>query len=327
MNSPLSNLPSIQEWHNVSLEIFNNEILKQSRPAILRGVVSDWPVVSQARHSAASASAYVAGFDNGKLVDAIMTPPEVDGRIFYNDDMSGFNFLRNQVTVTSVLSQLARYANFASAPSVAVQSALMTECLPGFGEENQMRLLSPDIFPRIWIGNNITTPAHFDQSHNIACVTSGVRRFTVFPPEQVGNLYIGPLDFSPTPTPISMVDFNQPDLARFPKFSDALANAQVADLNPGDAIYIPPMWWHHVQSRGALNMLVNYWWDAPKAGTTPALDCLLDCFEIMKKLDPDQRVAWRAMFQHYLLNSPDDVAAHIPMHKRGVLGTVDMSGL
>ena len=29
---------------------------------------------------------------------------------------------------------------------------------------------------------------------------------------------------------------------------------------PGDAIYIPPLWWHHVESLGQFNVLVNYWY-------------------------------------------------------------------
>ena len=35
----------------------------------------------------------------------------------------------------------------------------------------------------------------------------------------------------------------------------------VADLEPGDAIYIPALWWHAVQATGELNVLVNYWWN------------------------------------------------------------------
>jgi len=119
--------------------------------------------------------------------------------------------------------------------------------------------------PRLWLGNEVVTPAHFDESHNLACVVSGRRRFTLLPPEQVGNLYIGPLDFAPTPTPISLVSFRAPDFARFPRFHDALAAAQVAELEPGDALYIPSLWWHHVESIGLLNTMVNYWWSAPAA--------------------------------------------------------------
>jgi hypothetical protein len=201
-----------------------------------------------------------------------MLPPDAGGRIFYSDDLAGFNYLRKRLPVSAVVGQLARYSRFPAPPAVAVQSALVADCLPGFAEANVLPALDPSVLPRIWIGNRITTPAHFDQSRNLACVVAGRRRFTLFPPEQVANLYIGPLDHAPTPTPISMVRFKDPDFERFPRFRQALDAAEVAELAPGDAIYMPPLWWHHVESLDDLNILVNYWWNqaATRTGSTAA---------------------------------------------------------
>mgnify|MGYP000193751085 CR=1 FL=1 len=58
-----------------------------------------------------------------------------------------------------------------------------------------------------------------------------------------------------------MVDIRQPDLEQFPNYAKAEAVAQQAILEPGDAIYIPALWWHGVESLEGLNVLVNYWWD------------------------------------------------------------------
>ena len=73
------------------------------------------------------------------------------------------------------------------------------------------------------------------------------------------------LDFAPTPTPISLVDFRAPDFGRFPRFREAMQRAIVVELEPGDALYLPSFWWHHVESSGVLNVMVNYWWSAPAA--------------------------------------------------------------
>jgi hypothetical protein len=218
--------------------------------------------VARARQSPEAISSYLSGFDRGATVDALLMPPEVDGRIFYSEDLRGFNYLRSKRSVSAILEQVARYSHFPAAPAVALQSAPIAGALPGFELENPMPALDRGVHPRIWIGNRVTTPAHFDQSHNLACVVAGRRRFTLFAPEQVDNLYIGPLDFAPTPTPIILVDFKAPDFARFPRFREALAAARIAELDPGDAIYIPPLWWHHVESLAPLNVLVNYWWGA-----------------------------------------------------------------
>jgi hypothetical protein len=251
---------SLPEFEGVDAQRFAQQILARDEPAVLRALVGDWPAVAAARHSPEAICRYLLGFDRGTPVDALLMPPEVGGRIFYSEDMRGFNYARRKVPIGTVVEQIVRYSHFPSAPAVAAQSAPIHECLPGFEKENLLPLLGPEVLPRIWLGNRVTTPAHFDQSRNIACVVAGRRRFTLFAPGQAENLYIGPRDFAPTPTPISLVDFRAPDFERFPRFREALANARVAELEPGDAIYMPPRWWHHVESLAPLNVLVNYWW-------------------------------------------------------------------
>ena len=169
-----------------------------ARPAVLRGLVKDWPAVAAGRSSAAAVVEYLRRFDNGGLVDAIMTPPEVQGRVFYNEAMSGFNFVRNRLPIAAVAEQALRYGAFARAPAVAAQSALMRDCLPGFAAENPLGVLDSGVLPRIWLGTAITTPTHLDEWNNIGCVVCGRRRFTLFPPEQIGNLYVAGCGIFPT---------------------------------------------------------------------------------------------------------------------------------
>jgi hypothetical protein len=320
-----STLQKIPEWHDVDEHTFRHEIMTQYRPAVLKGLVGDWPVVQHARQSPEAVCKYLAAFDNGSQVDVLLLAPEAHGRISYRDDMNGFTFLRNNLPISKVIEQIARYSQFSNPPSVAVQSAAIAKCLPGFLAENKLGLLDASVAPRIWMGNAITTPAHIDESNNIACVVAGKRRFTVLPPEQAANLYLGPVDFTPTGSPISMVDFAQPDFKRFPKFKEALAAAQVAELEPGDAIYIPTLWWHHVKSLTQLNILVNYWWRGEPGAVTKAdsvFDCLMHCLLNMNGLRPEQKQAWRAIFDHYVFDAASDPAAHIAAHRRGVLGSV-----
>ncbi len=308
---------AIAEFHDLDAARFNAQILGSARPAILRGFVRHWPAVQLATQSPEAICQYLVERDSGHAVDALLVPAAHKGRLFYQSDMQGFNFARRQLPITQVIEQLVRYSQFPQPPSVAVQSALIDDCLPRFGVDNVAPFLDPAVRPRIWLGNTITTPAHFDESHNIACVVAGRRRFTLFAPEQVGNLYIGPLDFAPTPTPISMVDFSAPDFTRFPRFREALAHALVADLGPGDAIYIPTLWWHHVQSQGMLNILVNYWWRAGAAASPIA--AMVRCMQEMGALAPAERRAWAALFAHYVFDPSVDPGAHIAPDARGVL--------
>ncbi|WP_229487764.1 cupin-like domain-containing protein [Pseudoduganella lutea] len=258
----------------------------RQQPLVLRGYVNQWPAVMEARRSPEALCRYLLRFDRGAAAataDAVLMPPEAKGRLFYAPDMKGFNFVRSKRTVAAVIEQIARYSQFPVAPAVAMQSALLDDVLPGFADKNRTPpidpLKDPAVMPRLWLGNEVVTPAHFDESHNLACVVSGRRRFTLFPPDQVANLYLGPLDFAPTPTPISLVDFRSPDYRRFPRFREAERHAIVAELEPGDALYIPSLWWHHVESIGVLNTMVNYWWTAPAAGGLTKADVLAQSLE------------------------------------------------
>jgi Cupin-like domain len=314
----------IAEWHDVDERAFREDVLTRYRPAVLRGLVKSWPAVQAALTSHEDVVRYLVALDSGTPVDAILMPPHARGRIAYNDSMDGINFAHRRLPLSAIIEQLSRYALFDNPPSVAVQSALIPECLPRFAAENRLPVLDAAVAPRIWLGNRVTVPAHVDESNNVACVVAGRRRFTLFPPEQVANLYVGPLDYAPTGAAMSVADLVEPDFERFPRLKDALSAAYVAELAPGDALFIPTLWWHHVESLDQqLNILVNYWWNGTIGTverTESALDCLLHSLLNIKPLPPELRQAWAAMFHHYVFDASDDRLAHIPEHRRGVLG-------
>jgi hypothetical protein len=299
------------------------EVLAGGEPVVLRRLVADWPAVAAGRDSFAGTLEYLRRFDSGAPVDAIMTPPEFSGRIFYRERLDGFNFLRNRLPLSAVAEQALRYAGHAHAPAVAVQSAPVSECLPGFAEANPLPYADVSARPRVWLGNAVTTPTHFDEWFNIGCVVAGRRRFTLFPPEQIANLYVGPIDYAPTGAPMSLVPLHAPDFSRFPKFREALAAARGAELSAGDALFIPPLWWHNVESLDPLNVLINYWWHAKglPLGIDSGSDSLLHAILTIRPLPPAARAAWRALFDYYVFGDPGQVTDHIPPHRHGLLGS------
>jgi hypothetical protein len=320
---------SPREFSGLDDESVRRQVLSEERPAVIRGLVDNWAAVREGRASPDALIRYFKQFDVGKPVDALLMRPEVGGQISYNETMTGFNFVRNRLPLLEIAEQVLRYAKFSNAPSVAVQSALIRDCLPGFEEHNRLGALSPKVQPRIWLGNRISTPTHVDEWSNIGCVVAGRRTFTLFPPDQISNLYIGPLDFAPTGAAMSLVSLRSPDFARFPRFREALKAAQVAELGPGDAMYIPPLWWHHVDSLDPFNVLVNYWWReaGPDESAGSAFDAMLHGILSIRQLSPAARRAWAALFEHYVFGAQDDAVRHIPPPRRGILGdlTADQS--
>jgi Cupin-like domain len=323
-------LRPVDEFAAPDHDAIRHEMLKNKQPIILRGLVRGWPAVKHALDSPAGLVRYLRRFDSGKPVDALLAAPEIDGQIFYNETMTGFNFLRNRLPLAAVAEQVLRYSQFPKSPAVAAQSALIRDCLPGFSEENALSIVAGSVLPRIWLGNRITTPTHVDEWNNVGCVVAGRRRFTLFPPEQIDNLYIGPLDYAPTGAPMSLVSLRDPDFERFPRFRDALAAARVAEAAPGDAIFIPPLWWHHVESLESFNVLVNYWWHdlaGDGALADSAFDALLHGIVSIRALPPETRRAWSAFFEHYVFGDDAEATAHIPEPRRGILGTLSAEQL
>ncbi len=300
-----------------------DSVLTSTEPLVLRGLARAWPIVAAARASQAAASSYLRRFYAGARVIAMLGLPEIEGRFFYNEDLSGFNFSSLQVKLDAILGELEDHRDDARPPAIYVGSTAVDNYLPGFRAENDLDLGGRDPLVSIWIGNRTRIAAHYDLPDNIACVAAGRRRFTLFPPAQLSNLYIGPLDFTPAGQAISLVDLHRPDLDKFPRFAEALAQAQVAELDAGDAIFIPSMWWHHVEALESFNILVNYWWrQSPGFMETP-INALMHTLMTVRDLPPAQREAWRELFRHYVFDSDGSEAAHIMPSARRLLAPLD----
>lgn len=313
----------ISEWHNVDATCFSQQIAPLQQPAILRQAVRNWPAVQAALNSAQAFRDYIAKLDSNAEVNTVLAHPDTGGRLSYNADLSGLNFERHKAPLTAVLDELRRIDGKTDALHIAVQSARSDVCLPHFSRDNPMSLLPTETVPRIWLGNKIVVPAHFDHADNLACVVAGRRLFTLFAPEQVVNLYPGPLDFTPAGAPVSMVDQNKPDFSRYPKFAKALQQALYAELEPGDVLYIPALWWHHVESLSGLNMLVNYWWGGSlgdDASPASPFDSLLHSLLTLRQVPQSQRQHWQALFNHFVFHADGDPAAHLPGQHNGMFG-------
>jgi len=317
----------IRELAGVDPRALPDDVLHSTTPVVLHGLVEAWPLVRAARASAEDAVAYLQRFD-GAAMPAVATvaPPDAKGRIFYDDDLQGFNFRHERIPLAVALKTLLKYLHDDDAPTIYLGATTLDTYLPGLRAENDLDLGDHDALASIWIGNRSRIPAHQDLPDNLACVAAGRRRFTLFPPDQLANLYIGPLDFTPAGQAVSLVDFAAPDLARFPKFAEALRHAQVAELGPGDAVFIPSMWWHHIEALDRFNVLVNYWWRQSPAWMDTPMNALMLAIMSVRELPPEQRAIWQEVFRHYVFEPGEATADHIPEAARRVLAPLDETG-
>ena len=291
-------------------------------PFVIRGLISDWPLVRAGLESSAAARAYLLGHRRDRAFTVNIGEPGAGDRLFYDEAM-GMNFRIGKVSLEDIFVGIDANEGRRDAPAIYLSSVDVQDYFDGLHEANHVDLGERKPIESIWIGTRTRIAAHNDFPDNLACCAVGRRRFTLFPPDQYANLYLGPLDNTPAGRPVSMVDLHQPDFTAYPRFRDALKVAQVAELDPGDAIFIPSMWWHHVEALEPFNVLVNYWWrDSPRFLAQPQ-DALNHAILAVRDLPDEEKQLWRQLFDYYVFGNPAEAAAHIPEGARGILDPLD----
>jgi hypothetical protein len=300
---------------------FQDEVVVGCQPVIVRGLVADWPVVQAGRGSAARLKDYLAAFDVGARVEAYFGQPEIGGKYYYAADLKGFNFERRMLKLLEALQVMVESLERADARSVYVGSVPTGDSLPGFAAANAMPLLAQSVGPRIWLGTRSNVSCHHDTFDNLACVIAGRRRFTLFAPKLIGRLYVGPIDNTMAGAPVSLAaSADAVDDEAFPLFEEIRRQAIRLELEAGDALYLPKLWWHKVESLAPLNGLVNYWWDAFSAGPDAPYTSMLLAMIAISERPLAERQAWKAFFDHYVFRTNGHPLAHLPPEQHGLLG-------
>jgi len=303
-------------------------LIEAGEPVIIRQAAADWPLVRAGRDSAETAAHMLRHHDAGLPVTAYIGPPGIAGRFHYNSDLTGLNFTAERGSLSAFLDRLLALRDNPEAPAIYLGSTDLDTYLPGLRASHQVTP-ADGTFERhpplasVWIGNRTIAETHWDMSNNMAICVAGRRRFTLFPPDQVGNLYPGPIEPTPAGQIVSMVDPAQPDFARHPGFEQALEAGQVAELEPGDVLIYPALWWHRVEALDDFNVLINYWWNAAPAFLDDPMTTLLHALLSLRDRPAHEKAAWRSMFDHYIFGPSETAAAHLPVAARGPLAPLD----
>ncbi|MEH6548806.1 MAG: cupin-like domain-containing protein [Pseudomonadales bacterium] len=309
------------------------EVFSSTKPLLLKGLVKDWPLVKDGMSSNHRAIETLRSFYSGKAAPVYYGDAETQGRLSYKPDVSALNFEIRRASIEDVLDEILDHINDAAPPVRYIASNIIDIFFPGlsvdnglslnggFFEENPLEKGDPMV--GIWIGNKTTSPCHYDAQSNIACCAVGKRKFTLFPPDQIQNLYPGPLDLTPGGQAITMVDFSAPDLEKYPRFEEAMSVGQVAELEAGDAIYIPCMWWHQVEATSEFNVLINYWWNTFPQVNGQAMNVLNHALLSLRDRPSAEKEAWRHIFNYYIFGDAQLAGEHLPEQARGILEKLD----
>lgn len=312
---PLAAVPEVTVADAADLD---RQLRVATAPFVVRGLVADWPLVQAGRRSGKASRDLILAHARPVPFTVSVGRPDGGERLFYDDDLA-MNFRTLTAKLPEIFAKIDAVEDRPDAEAIYLASVDLHQFFTGLHEANHVDLGDRQPLASIWMGTRTRIAAHNDVPHNLACVAVGRRRFTVFPREQFRNLYLGPVDNTPAGRAVSMVDFHAPDFDRHPRFANALEHAQMAELDAGDALYMPPLWWHHVEGLAPFNALVNYWWrDTPKWLGQPQ-DALNHAMLAIRDLPADEKAHWREMFDHYVFDNDEAVTAHIPEHARSIL--------
>lgn len=311
-------MPAVEERQVADSNQLDALLRSVREPFVIRGLVRDWPLVEAGLRSPAEARAYILKHARKRQFAVSLGPPGHDGRLFYDDKMQ-MNFSMARGDLADIFKGFDDNEGRAHPPAIYLTSIDLHEYFDGLHDANHVDLGGRRSIDSIWIGTATRIAAHNDFPDNLACCAVGRRRFTIFPPDQFRNLYLGPIDNTPAGRAVSMVDFHAPDFDRFPRFADAVANGRVADLEPGDAVFVPSMWWHHVEGLEGFNVLVNYWWRETPQWLGQPQNALNHAIMAIRDLPPEDKAIWRDLFDYYVFSNGADVTEHIPEGGRGIL--------
>ncbi|ALE17730.1 Pass1-related protein [Altererythrobacter epoxidivorans] len=311
-------MPRMEEREAGDAAALDALICSADRPFVIRGLVAEWPLVQAGKRSAKEARDYLVDHARKRPFTVSLGPPGHDGRLFYDSDME-MNFQTARGDLAAIFKGIDDNEGRANPPTIYLTSVDVHDFFDGLHEANHVDLGNRQPITSIWIGTRTVVAAHNDFPDNLACCAVGRRRFTVFPPDQFPNLYLGPIDNTPAGRAVSMVDFHDPDWDAHPRFAEAVKHGLVADLEPGDAVFVPSLWWHHVEGRDGFNAMINYWWRETPRWLGQPQDALNHAILAVRDLPEDEKAIWRQLFDYYVFENGPEVAAHIPEGKRGIL--------
>lgn len=256
---------------------FYREHVSPNVPCIWRGAVSHWPAVSKWTNE------YLQRMVGDKEVSIAVTPngyadavrEDLDRFVMPHDEpmpMSQlFGILEGKISYPGVCYLQRQNSNFTED-----FSEMFVDTEREIAWASKAFNSQPDAV-NLWIGESrAVTSLHKDHYENLYCVVRGEKHFILLPPTDrpllphhtyksaryaldvpSGTFSVVDEDDHGT-VPWIPLDPLKPDLSRWPDYQHA--HPLRCTLRAGDVLYLPSMWFHHVQQENG-TIAVNYWYD------------------------------------------------------------------
>eukprot|EP00041_Stephanoeca_diplocostata_P013714 m.242272 g.242272 ORF g.242272 m.242272 type:complete len:594 (-) comp19440_c0_seq1:267-2048(-) len=145
---------------------------------------------------------------------------------------------------------------------------------------------SHDRATNFWFGTeDAVTQCHYDSyGCNFVTQIHGRKRWIMFPPSESSKLYPTRMPYEESSV-FSDVNIERPDAQRHPLFRSAIGYEAI--LEPGDVLFVPRHWWHHVTCLST-SISVNRWLPHPSDDLARSHEALVRVLlaELLPVLDP-----------------------------------------
>ena len=149
-----------------------------------------------------------------------------------------------------------------------------------------------------WIGQpHVIAHCHYDGYHNFYAQLYGTKKFTMFKPSNWPGLYPYPF-LHPSHAQAQVNISNASEISRFPLVRKVQAVEVI--LEPGDLLYIPPLWFHHVESMN-VSISVNVWTDSQQTEVMETVFALPLPVNEIKWTDAHVRAVGTSILVYYML--------------------------
>lgn len=309
-------LNPIHEWDNVDFDIFHNEIVKARQPAVIKSFKNDFLLKKIFNDKNNFLQRNIS--TSGRQYRAAILDSAFTGKYHYEQSLTGLNFQCNAAPLGVILAHLTKSAGDKAAPSIYVSGISPQEYFAN-SAEYEISLLNKAVNPSITLANNFVLQPFYETTDYLGFIISGARNVIVFPPGQISNLYLGPLEYAVEGQAMSQIDITDINMDRFPAMEEALATAQYAELHAGDLIFIPGLWLRSFMAPERFNAHMSYQF-YPVASAISASNALLHGLLTISHLPLEEREAWEVFFDRYVFNAYPEFLDHIPEDSLGVLG-------
>ncbi|KAH0552061.1 bifunctional peptidase and arginyl-hydroxylase JMJD5 [Cotesia glomerata] len=236
----------IKKYKSPSMETFYRDIFKCKVPAVLEECISHW-------------KALTAWKDPNYLIKigGMRTVPIEIGSSYTEDDWSQqlvtlSEFIKSHVAKKNdTIGYLAQHQLFEQIPELKNDFSIPDYC--NFVDEDKE---NTEVDINAWFGPKGTvSPLHYDPRDNLLCQVFGHKQIILYHPEDSKYLYTYDTRLLSNTAQVNPLN---PDYNKFPEFKNA--KGFMCYLKPGQALYIPPKWWHHVVSLSP-SFSISFWWN------------------------------------------------------------------